>query len=204
MSLSFIHFGQIYSILSPFLAISAALQNADGGKSTARPIEAELFAACRRYGIDIVFFNPLAAGVLAGKYKSAEIPAEGRFSDAGGSLGTMYRGRYFKDATFHSLSIIEPVVEKHGLTMAETALRWCVHHSGLKIKDGNDGIIIGVSSYTQLEANLRDFEKGPLPQDVVDALDEAWMVCKATAPNYWMKSLEYTYDTEEALFGGRN
>ena len=172
--------------------------------SAARPMGTELFAACRRYGIDIVVFNPLAGGILTGKYKSAEIPTEGRFSDEGGLLGSIYRGRYFKDATFNSLSIIEPAIEKHGLTMVETALRWCVHHSGLKIKDGNDGIIIGVSSLKQLTENLRDLEKGPLPQDVVDALNEAWTLCKATAPNYWAMDLEYLYDTEEALFAGRN
>jgi aflatoxin B1 aldehyde reductase len=55
----------------------------------------------------------------------------------------------------------------------------------LKIKDGNDGIIIGVSSFKQLEGNLTDLEKGPLPDDVVQILDEAWLTCtKATVPSY--------------------
>ena len=179
------------------------MKDADMKTLAARPIGTELIAACRRYGIDIVVFNPLAAGILTGKYKTADIPIEGRFSNEGGMLGSIYRKRYFKDATFDSLKIIEPAVEKHGLTMVETALRWCVHHSGLKIKDGNDGIIIGVSSLKQLTENLRGLEKGPLPQDVVDALNEAWMLCKATAPNYWAMDLEYLYDTEEALFARR-
>jgi aflatoxin B1 aldehyde reductase len=62
--------------------------------------------------------------------------------------------------------------------MVETALRWCVHHSALKMVDkgGNDGIITGVSSYDQLVSNLKDMEKGPLPEDVVKALDKAWYV----------------------------
>lgn len=112
----------------------------------------------------------------------------------------MYRGRYFKDATFEALSIVEPVVEKHGLTMPETALRWARHHSSLNMgKDGHDGIIIGVSSFAQLESNLRDIEKGPLPDEVVEALDKAWLVAKATAPNYWHLDLKYTYDTR-AIF----
>jgi aflatoxin B1 aldehyde reductase len=58
------------------------------------------------------------------------------------------------------------------LTLLEMALRWCVHHSALKVMDGNDGVIIGVSSLRQLEGNLRDLEKGPLPEDVVQALDQ--------------------------------
>jgi len=106
----------------------------------------------------------------------------------------MYRQRYFKDNTFNALALIEPVVKKHNLTLIETALRWCVHHSALKIKDGNDGIIIGVSSLEQLEGNLRDLEKGPLPEEVVKVLDEAWLVNKPTSPVYWHLDLKYTYD----------
>lgn len=113
----------------------------------------------------------------------------------------MYRKRYFKDATFEALRLIEPVAEKHNLTMLEIALRWCAHHSGLKMQNGGrDGVIVGVSSFGQLESNLRDLEKGPLPEDVVKALDEAWMVAKATTPNYWHLDLEYKYDTQKALF----
>ena len=58
-------------------------------------------------------------------------------------MGGRYRERYFKDATFDALRVIEPVVKENGLTLIETALRWVVHHSQLKVKDGRDGIIIG-------------------------------------------------------------
>jgi aflatoxin B1 aldehyde reductase len=100
----------------------------------------------------------------------------------------MYRDRYFQDATFLALQHIEPVVEKHNLTLIETALRWCIHHSILKFaKDGgNDGVIIGVSSLKQLEGNLADFDKGPLPDEVVNVLDEAWEnFIKTKGPSYW-------------------
>ena len=99
----------------------------------------------------------------------------------------MYRERYFKDATFEALRIIEPVAEKHSLSLLEIALRWCIHHSQLRTraKGGNDGVIIGVSKFSQLEENLRDLEKGPLPEDVINALDEAWMVTKATTQAYF-------------------
>jgi len=65
---------------------------------------------------------------------------------------------------------------------------------------GGDGIIIGVSSQQQLEGNLKDIEKGPLPDEVVKVLDEAWLICKPTTANYWHLDLKYTYDTKEALF----
>lgn len=165
-----------------------------------RAIEPELITVCRRYGIDIVVYNPLAGGLFSGKIKTNEVPTEGRFSDTSAMVGSLYRKRYFKDATFDALRLIEPVVQKHNLTLLETAFRWIRHHSQLRINDGgNDGIIIGVSSQQQLEANLADIEKGPLPEEVVKVLDDAWMITKPTAANYWHGELKYTYDTRKAL-----
>lgn len=102
----------------------------------------------------------------------------------------MYRDRFFKDATFEALRYIEPVVQKHNLTLVETALRWVIHHSLLKfngvVEGGNDGILVGVSSLKQLESNLEDIYKGPLPEEVVRTLDQAWInLTKATSDTYW-------------------
>lgn len=166
-----------------------------------RNIESELIPACRRYGLDIVIYNPIAGGLFSGKIRSKDmIPAEGRFSGQG-ATGMRYRGRYFKEGTFRAMQLIEVAAEKHGLTLIETALRWLIHHSALKVKDGNDGVIIGASSLQQLEENLTNLEKGPLPEDVIEALEEAWRVNRNDTPNYWHKELAYSYDTKEALFG---
>jgi aflatoxin B1 aldehyde reductase len=166
-----------------------------------RSIEAELFVACRRYGLDIVVYNPIAGGLLSGKIKSMDIkPESGRFSDQS-KIGTAYRQRYFRESTFKALKAIEEATEKNGLSMLETALRWIIHHSGLKVTNGNDGIIIGMSNIQQLEQNLELVEKGPLPGEVVKALDQAWLYSKADTANYWHGDLEYTYDVHEALFG---
>jgi aflatoxin B1 aldehyde reductase len=170
-----------------------------------RSLENELIPACHRYGIDVVVYNPIAGGLFSGKYKTTDIPTSGRYSNTASAVGELYRKRYFKDSTFRALQIIEPAVEKAGLTMVETAIRWCMHHSALQVggvsPKGNDGLIIGVSSLSQLEGNLKDCEKGPLPKEVLEALDEAWMVAKPDTPNYWHLDLEYTYDTRKALFG---
>ncbi|KAI8630034.1 aflatoxin B1 aldehyde reductase member 2 [Xylariaceae sp. FL1651] len=168
-----------------------------------RGIDAELIPTCRRYGLELVVYNPIAGGLFSGKIKSADFePEEGRFSSKN-PAGANYRKRYLKDSTFRALQTIERAIEKHpGLTMIETALRWAVHHSQLRVTNGGgDGILIGISSYEQLESNLDNLEKGPLPDDVVKALDEAWLICKADAPNYWHGELAYKYDTQAALFG---
>lgn len=167
-----------------------------------RNIEPELFVACRRYGLDIVVYNPLAGGLFSGKVKSVDmVPDSGRFAGGAVGQGANYRKRYFRESTFQAVQLVEGAAEKHGLTMIETALRWTVHHSGLRIKDGNDGILIGISSVAQLEDNLTNLEKGPLPEEVVKALDEAWLVSKADSANYWHGEVEYSYNTTDVLFG---
>lgn len=71
---------------------------------------------------------------------------------------------------------------------------------GAGIPDGRTGgVIAGVSTFEQLESNLKDSGKGPLPADVIPALDEAWSVTKPTTPDHWYPDLKYTYDTQEAL-----
>ena len=183
-----------------------------------RSLETETIVACHRYGIDVVIYvgrittdaknmltrnqqNPLAGGLFSGKVKSADVPQEGRFSDTAQS-GSMYRKRYFRDATFDALRLIEEAAQKHNLTLLEIALRWCVHHSALKIKNGGgDGIIIGVSSLSQLEGNLRDLDKGPLSEEVIKTLDQAWLITKPTTPNYWHLDLKYSDESQAALSG---
>ncbi|PHH62984.1 hypothetical protein CDD81_6409 [Ophiocordyceps australis] len=166
-----------------------------------RDIEPELLPACRRYGLDVVVYNPLAGGLFSGKIKSKDIaPHQGRFSNTSERLGNMYRFRYFRESTFRALQIVETAVEEHGLSMIEAALRWMVHHSKLHIKDGKDGVLLGMSSIEQLQCNLDSLDKGPLPKDVVNALDEAWALAKVDTPTYWHGELAYSYDTYQALF----
>lgn len=153
----------------------------------ARDIESELVPCCRKFGLDIVVYNPLAGGLFSGKIKSAELaPTDGRFSESY-KYGKLYRDRFLKRANMEALKIVEEATQKHNLTLLETAMRWVIHHSALKTrtKGGNDGVVVGVSNFQQLEGNLKDFEKGPLPEDVVEALDRAWLVAKATAAPYW-------------------
>ena len=82
------------------------------------------------------------------------------------------------------------------------ALRWAVHHSALRTasKGGNDGFVLGISKIEQLDQNISDLAEGPLPEDVVEALEKAWLITKGTAPLPWIEPLEYTYDAKEVLF----
>jgi aflatoxin B1 aldehyde reductase len=132
-----------------------------------------LVPACRRYGLDIVVYNPLCAGLSLGKITSnGLVPAKGGFTGPG-NMGVRCRDRYFRNSILEALQIIEQATDKSGLSMRGVALRSITHHSALKgyRKGGNDGIIIGVSNHDQVVSNLDNLEKGPLPIVLVMTLD---------------------------------
>ncbi|OPB45260.1 short chain dehydrogenase/reductase [Trichoderma guizhouense] len=161
-----------------------------------RNLETEVIPACRRFGLEVVIYTPLGGGLLTGRYKTLDDKEEeGRFNNST-FLGPIFRAMYFNESLFKALDILRLVAESHNLTMAEVALRWLVHHSALKLaKDGgNDGVIFGVSKISQLDQNILDLQKGPLPEEVVKALDAAWIIAKGTSPNPWHTPLEYTYE----------
>ncbi|KZV99253.1 Aldo/keto reductase [Exidia glandulosa HHB12029] len=148
-----------------------------------RNAEPELFPCLRHYNIAFYAFNPLGGGFFTGAFKKdGEVEAGSRF-DPNKWQGKSYRARYWNDKYFEAMEIIRPVAEKHNLTMAEVALRWMSHHSLLKRKY-NDAVLIGASSTKHIEQNLIDFEKGPLPEEVVKALDAAWEHVRPIAAKY--------------------
>ncbi|EPQ51525.1 Aldo/keto reductase [Gloeophyllum trabeum ATCC 11539] len=150
-----------------------------------RGVEPELFPCLRKFGISFYEFNPLAGGYLTGRYMSPDAPAEkGSRFDPETLVGKIARKRYFTDTHFHALESIKAVAEKHGLTMAEVALRWVAHHSLLKREHG-DSVIIGASSVKHTQENLVDLEKGPLPEEVVQVLNEAWDSVKGSCSPYF-------------------
>ncbi|THU78635.1 Aldo/keto reductase [Dendrothele bispora CBS 962.96] len=148
-----------------------------------REMEAELLPCCRKFGIRVVIYNPLAGGLFSGKITSGDdlVTAGGRF-DNSSKLGQMYRARYLNHSHFEAVEHLRSVAAKHNLRMTEIALRWCQHHSLLTPEDG---VILGASSKEQLEQNCIDSAKGPLPEEVTMALDKAHALAKPHAPLYW-------------------
>ncbi|CAM1501299.1 Fc.00g104610.m01.CDS01 [Cosmosporella sp. VM-42] len=152
-----------------------------------RTVEPELLPCLRYYRIQFYAFQPLAGGFLTARYRREmedEEHEEGARFDPKRWQGATHRGMYWKNEYFDALEdIIRPVVKNHGLTEAECGLRWVAHHSAL-IKNKGDKIIVGASSVKQLEGNLKDLENGPLPDEVVKALDAAWLRVKGVAAAY--------------------
>ncbi|KAF3914530.1 hypothetical protein AA313_de0209536 [Arthrobotrys entomopaga] len=151
-----------------------------------REVEAELVSCLRYYGMSFYAYNPLAGGFFTAtgpKSIDGDVEKGTRFDDSK-VTGKLYRNRYWKESYFKARALIESLAEKEGLTLVEVALRWISHHSFMK-KENGDKVIIGASSEKQLRENCEALEKGPLPADVVEACDQAWVIVKPDCEAYW-------------------
>ncbi|CAG8516583.1 8581_t:CDS:10 [Ambispora leptoticha] len=150
-----------------------------------RDVEHELFSALRKFGIRFYAYNPLAGGLFAGKFTSldSEVEKGSRF-DPNLEFGRMYRERYGREAYFEAINSLSSVVAKHNISTVEAGLRWINHHGKLDANRG-DAIIIGASSVKHARENLEFLEKGPLPDDIVQAFDETWHKVKPFVPPYF-------------------
>lgn len=139
-----------------------------------RSVESELVPCLRHYGIGLYAFQPLAGGFLTSKYQrdQKEYDPDSRFNPSK-LQGQIHRDRYMTSRYFDALEMLRLVAKKHGLTEAECGLRWMAHHSALK-RELKDAVLVGASSSQQLEGNLLDLEKGPLPNEVLQALNDGW------------------------------
>lgn len=145
-----------------------------------RKAETELNACLDHYGMRFYAFNPMAGGLLTGRYgKFEDAPTDGRFTHR-----PNYQGRYWKKSYFDAVEIIKSAAEKHGITSIEATYRWLAYHSMLN-GDRGDGILIGASKMSHLKQNMESVEKGPLPDDVLAAFEEAWNISKKDSPEYF-------------------
>lgn len=157
--------------------------------ATTRQVETELLPCLRYFGMRFYAYNPLAGGLLTGKYhyqdKEGSQP-EGRFF--GNKWAAAYRDRYWKPSQFDAIKVViealETVYGSEKPTMTSAAMRWMYHHSQLK-GDLGDGVIIGMSSMDQLQQNLAAAEEGPLDERVVNAFNDAWNLVAHECPNYF-------------------
>lgn len=148
--------------------------------SLSRKAESELFDALRALNICFYAYNPLAGGLLTGKYgEYEEEPSEGRFT-----YRPNYQKRYWKKSYFDGIKLIQKACDNNGVKIVDAAIRWLAYHS-LMDADKEDGIIMGASSVMQLKQNITSLNSGDLPDEVLDAMENAWSLCKNDAPEYF-------------------
>ncbi len=119
-----------------------------------REIETEVLPLVRAEGLGVLTYNPLAGGLLSGKYRrDAGLQPQTRFTL--GSAGNMYQHRYWHDAYFDAVDALDALVRERDVSMVSLAVSWVLRQSGVT------SAIIGASRADQLDAN-------------VAALDVAW------------------------------
>ena len=156
-----------------------------------RAVEPELLPLLRQLNIRFYVYNPLAGGLLSGKYTSSgDAPiADTRF-DGKSVAGKRYQARYWKDCYFEAIEKIQKSAAElaPGKTLPEISLTWLHHHSGLK-RDAFDAIIVGQSSASHLHTNLYSGTQGSeadnlLPEALLKVIDEAWELVKPECAPY--------------------
>lgn len=145
-----------------------------------RRAEVELDACLNRFNMRFYAFNPLAGGILTGRYSDfTENPTDGRFTHR-----PNYQDRYWKKSYFGAVHTIKESIEPYGISLAEATYRWLANHSMLNA-DRGDGVLLGASKITHLQQNIKAFNAGVLPTDVVDAFEQAWKITKQDSPEYF-------------------
>ncbi|WP_165253201.1 aldo/keto reductase [Adlercreutzia sp. ZJ304] len=146
-----------------------------------RNAESELFPYLDSLGMRFYAYNPLAGGMLTGKYEDINTrPNSGRFALRAKS----YQGRYWKESYFEAIVLISEACKLCNISVAEAAYRWLANHSMLN-KDRGDGVIVGASSMSQLKQNLDSLNKLALPSMIVEAMDSAWGLTAKDSPEYY-------------------
>lgn len=146
--------------------------------AVSRDVEGELFPAVRNYGIRFYAYNPLAGGLLTGKYSQINnVPHDGRFA-----LKTVYMERFWKKSYFDAMVVIKEAAEEAGKSALQIALLWVLKYSFLNGPSG-DGVILAASNLKQWETNLNSLH-GELPVKVLEAINRAWETVRQDCPSY--------------------
>lgn len=139
-----------------------------------RAIEAELLPAAQENGVGAVVYNPLAGGMLTGKYRRGEKPREGtRFTL--GNAANLYQQRYWRDAEMDVVERLAADVASRGKSITHVALRWVLDQPGVTCA------IVGASRAEQLRDSVGGID---IALDEADrrACDEAWYALPRRRP----------------------
>ncbi|GMH68462.1 hypothetical protein TrLO_g5723 [Triparma laevis f. longispina] len=148
-----------------------------------RMIEEDLIHVLRNNDCAFIAYNPLAAGLLTGRHTAPPDSSEivpGRFKN-----NPNYLPRFYTTENFQALKTIIDACENHEIEITDASYMWLLRYSVL---GENDGLLIGASSLGQLEGNLKackEAEEGELPEEVLEAMNNAWEITKEGAFPYW-------------------
>lgn len=119
-----------------------------------RSVEREVQPACRRFGVGLIPFFPLASGMLTGKYKRGQAAPEGS------RLAGLTPGRFMNDAAFDVVEKLEAFAAERGISMLQIAI------CGLLAQPQVCSVIAGATRPEQVRANAEAVAWTPSSEDV--------------------------------------
>ncbi|MBS0331345.1 MAG: aldo/keto reductase [Proteobacteria bacterium] len=128
-----------------------------------RKVEFEVLPACEHFGLGFLPFFPLASGLLSGKYKRGEAPAEGTRLAAWGARGAAA----LSDRNFDKVERLEAWAAERGHTILELAFAWLLGHEVVS------SVIAGATSPEQVKANAATSGWALTPEEVKEVGDLA-------------------------------
>lgn len=126
-----------------------------------RDLEAELVPCIQRHKIGLTAYNPIAGGLLSGKYEQdKEIEANTRFA-----LKSNYVTRYWKPENFAALKELTAIAKERDMSLLSLSLKWCLSHSYV------DSVICGISKLEQIKQNIEAVTGGYLDATTMQLCD---------------------------------
>lgn len=110
-----------------------------------RYIEEEVLPVSEQAGLGQVVFSPLAQGILTGKYKPGQKPAEG--TRAADSSVNQVIGSYLRDDVLNVTQELNELAQSLDLKLSQLALAWTLRQKGVS------SAIIGASRAEQVREN---------------------------------------------------
>jgi aryl-alcohol dehydrogenase-like predicted oxidoreductase len=112
-----------------------------------RQIERELLPLALEEGIGVIPYNPLAGGLLTGKYAPGAAPEDGtRFKL--GTAGAIYQDRYWNDRAFTTVQTLRGLAREAGVSLTTLAVAWTLAHPAITAP------LLGASRPDQLDDAL--------------------------------------------------
>ena len=109
-----------------------------------REVERELFPLVQEEGLAVISFNPLAGGLLSGKYKHSDTPEKGRFSAELGGFGKGYHARYWHEREFETVARVQEIAKQDGTPITTLSVAWVLANPTIT------SVILGASRVEQL------------------------------------------------------
>jgi aryl-alcohol dehydrogenase-like predicted oxidoreductase len=142
-----------------------------------RSIELEILPLCEREGLGVVVYNPLAGGVLTGKYAKGELPKGSRLE-----AFDFYYQRYYTEQSLAMATRFVAHAKELGMSPAQLALAW------IRAEDRVTCPIIGARNIEQITDTLGALDRTLTPEERA--------AVPAVPPGRWV-GVDPVYDRED-------